>query len=138
MLIFIFFTSCTNVRGFDSWDNDDEDCDYYNCNTVEPFDAVLNIKFTRNNQNQNPIIFVKTGYYEDGVVCGEIKTDTVNGDIAHIREPLDFNYSVYTIYKRGNDTILVIDGAYVHKIHYQECDSTCWQIKNANFNLKLK
>ncbi len=127
-------------NGYDDFGDDDagNNCDYSNCNGIEPFNTDLYIKFTRNKENPNPKIFLMSGFYEDGVIIDSISTDTVSGKIAVFNVALNIQYTVFCKYKSGNAQITAIDGAFVQKKSYTVCDSVCWQIKNNFFNIKLK
>lgn len=118
----------------------DDDCDYYNCNSVEPFYTYLEIDFSRTLENPNPNIYIMLGDFEDNNIIDTIKTDTIEDYLFSTETSvlLNYNYTVYAEYYVGNDTILAIDGAFVHKESYTECDSTCWKVKNNYFNVKLK
>ena len=122
----------------DFGDEDQNNCDFTNCNGVEPFSTNLYIKFSRNKENPNPEIFLMSGFYEDGTIIDSISTDTVAGNIAVFNVPLKNQYTVFAKYKSANAQITAIDGAFVLKKTYTECDSICWQIKNNFFNIKLK
>jgi len=140
-IIFIFAAlillfGCNNDNLKDS--SYDDDCDYSSCETVEPFYTDISIKFTRNAENPNPTIYLMNGYYDEGSIIDSIETDTVSGKIASKSVLLNFQYTVFIKYISGTDTIIAIDGDYVHKNTYNECDSICWAVYNTKFNLKLK
>ena len=137
LLIIIFFVACAqdNLKDFDDYD---DDCNYENCNTQEPFFTDLEIKFTRNAENPSPEIYLLLDKYEDNEIIDTINTDSISGDIAWINVAIGQYYTVYTVYHENNDTIVAIDGNFVLKETYTECDSLCWQVKNTVFNIKLK
>lgn len=139
IIIAFLLLGCQNTitKSFDD-DDDFNDCDYSTCNTEEPFVAEISVKFTRNSENLNPVIYIMNGYYDNGTIIDSIETDTVDGNVAKKTLPLNFQYTVFTKYQKSADTIIAIDGAYVYKKTYQECDSTCWDIYNTKFNIKLK
>ena len=137
-LVFVFLAvliGC-NSNYKDGWESDD--CDYSDCNTVEPVSAFVSIKFTRNEANPNPTIYVMRGFFDNGVIIDTIKTDTVSAFEADLTLPVNFQYTFFTKYVDGNDTIIAIDGAYVRKKSRTECDSICWSVENTIFNIKLK
>jgi len=135
-LIFIF-SACSNQLKSD-FDDDSSDCDYYDCNTEEPFSTQILVKFTRNSENPNPIIYLKSGYYDTSEVIDTVKTSSISGNVANFDVYLNHRYTVYTNYKSGDKNITAIDGKIVLKESRIECDSTCWSIKNNVFNIKLK
>jgi len=137
LLFVFFFISCESQL---KYDEEDYDCDYSSCTTEEPFYADLQINFTRNEENPNPTIYVVSGYYEENTVIKTIKTDTIENYMFSVTVPVNINsqYCVYAVYKKGNDTITAIDGAYVYKDYYNVCDSVCWRTHNSYFNIKLK
>lgn len=136
--IFLFLTilvAC-NSDYKNNWESDD--CNYSDCNTVEPVFADVSVTFTRNEANPSPTIYVKRGFYDNGVIIDTIKTDTVSGFWADIMLTVDFQYTFYTKYIDGKDTIIAIDGGYVRKKSRKECDTICWSVENTMFNIKLK
>lgn len=118
----------------------DDECDYSNCNGYEPYDVFLDIRFSRTEQTPNPNIYIMLGDFEDMHIIDTIKTDTIENYIfwTEILVPLNYNYTVFAEYFKGDDTIAVIDANFVFKDSYYECDSTCWRVNNENFNVKLK
>jgi len=132
ILVLAFFTSCTNQFS-NSFDYDDDfggDCDYSSCDGIEPYFADIYIKFTRNNENPNPKIYLMSGFYENGVVIDSVSTDTIDGEKVIINVNLNYQYTVFIKYVSGENIITAIDGAYVHKSSYMVCDSVCWNVNN--------
>lgn len=137
VFLILLFSACSNQLKSD-FDDDSSDCDYYNCNTEEPFSAQIFVKFTRNSENPNPIIYLKSGYYDTGELIDTVKTSSISGNVANFDVYLNRRYTVYTDYKSGDKNITAIDGKIVIKESRIECDSTCWSVKNNVFNIKLK
>ena len=134
-LLLVVLLGC-NSNYKDGWESDD--CDYSDCNTLEPVSADISVRFTRNESNPTPTIYVMRGFYDNGVIIDTIKTDTVSAFTADLVLPVDFQYTFFTKYIDGKDTIIAIDGGYVAKKSRTECDSICWTVENTNFNIKLK
>ncbi len=138
ILIFSFLIfSCDKKKSFY---DDYEECDYSNCISVEPYYADLRISFSRTAENPNPKIYVMRGFFENQNFIDTICTDSLEDYLfyAELFVPLNYNYTLAAEYFVDDDTIWVIDGKYVYKKFYYECDSTCWNTYNTNFNLKLK
>ncbi len=138
LLLVLSLVAC-NTR-LSLMDDGTEGCDYSQCNSQEPQFAVLNVKFTRSIVQRNPNIFLMVGRFEDQNYLDTIRTDTVPAyrDFVMIPVDIDHYYTVVAQYIRGKDTIYAIDGSYVYKTFYYQCDSVCWQIKGYNLNVKLK
>lgn len=132
----IFSCNASNLKDFD----DDDDCTNFTCDTIEPFYTNINIKFSRSNEYPNPTIHIISGHYGEGTIYKEIQTDSLENYIFDIDVEVRINayYTVYTKYIVNNDTITAIDGDFVYKESYIECDYECWQIKNSHFNISLK
>ena len=137
LLIVSMALSC-NTNNFKDFDDDDYDCDYSTCNTVEPFYADIKVKFSRDIDNPAPVIYLLSGYYEENKILDTIATDTISDNYIYINVAVGHQYTVYTVYKSGNDTIVAIDGNFVTKESYEMCDSLCWEVENTVFNIKLK
>ncbi|MBN2890307.1 MAG: hypothetical protein JXL97_00435 [Bacteroidales bacterium] len=136
-IIALLLSSCENTAKSMYYD---EECDYSNCDGYEPFYTYLDIRFSRTNENPNPLIYIMIGDFEEQNIIDTIKTDTIENYMfwTEIEVPLNFNYTVCAEYLIGDDTIMVIDGNYVYKKTHYVCDSTCWDTYNENFNVKLK
>ncbi len=129
MLFFIL--SCKDT-------NNSVDCssyDYSDCNTVEPFDGRLFINLSINSENPAVPITIYKGKLEDNDV---ILKDTVTTDKYDTLLPIDNYYTVTAKYKKGNTVIVAVDGDKISKNKTKTCDSTCWSVKTASVNVKLK
>lgn len=140
LVLILLFSACSNQvkSNYDGVSSDYSDCDYYNCDSEEPFSTQIYVKFTRNSENPNPVIYLKNGYYDSGEVVDTFKTISIAGNVANFNVSLNQQYTVYTDYKLGDKNITAIDGKLVMKKSRVECDSTCWSITNTVFNIKLK
>ncbi len=119
---------------------DDSYCDDFSCMTEEPYYTNIEIDFSRTEETPNPIIYIAKGYYEDENIVEIINTDTVENyyfDI-YVNVAVNFYYTVYTRYRKDGEIITAIDGKYVYKESYEECDYYCWRVKNKDFNIRLK
>ncbi|MFA4850918.1 MAG: hypothetical protein WC868_11230 [Bacteroidales bacterium] len=121
-------------------DNSDNsvDCSTYNysdCNTREPFDGKLYINLSINSGNPAVPITIYKGKLEDNDV---ILKDTVTTDKYDTLLPIDNYYTVTAKYKKGNTVIVAVDGDKISKSKSKTCDSTCWSVKTASVNVKLK
>ncbi len=141
ILIIVFlsiFNACSknNIKGYYY----EDDCDYYSCNSVEPFFVDIDVLFSRTAENPNPTIYLMLGNFEDNKIIDTFYTDSVEDYLFRmdISVPLNMKYTVFAEYYVDNDTIVAIDGDFVHKDSYTECDSTCWKTYNTRFNVKLK
>lgn len=136
----LLFFSCNKLDYNNKVQKDEEDCSNFSCTTEEPHSAILKIRFTRNVQNTTPLIIVSTGYWETHVDIIKVVTDTIPQYMNYIEVsvPVDRYYTVYTSYLKNNDTIIAIDGKFVYKNKYSECETECWELKNTEFSIRLK
>lgn len=129
-MLFAILSSCYTNQYPDS----SEDCESYNCDTYEPYDAKLYITFTKNSENSDPQLLLLEGCYEDNNVIDTLPTDDTNFDIIVL---INHNYTVVAKYVKGKDTIIAIDGAYVEKKSHYECEDICWEVINGNIDVEL-
>ncbi|MBN2663687.1 MAG: hypothetical protein JXR68_08570 [Bacteroidales bacterium] len=130
----IFSCNSSNLKDYD------DDCTNFYCETNEPYYTDINIKFSRTTECPNPTIYIMLGHYGEGTIYKEISTDSLEDYIYDIDVEVSINayYTIYTKYIVNNDTITAIDGDFVYKESYVECDYECWKIKNKHFNINLK
>ncbi|MCK5846375.1 MAG: hypothetical protein KAG84_02980 [Bacteroidales bacterium] len=116
----------------------DEDCatyNYYDCNTLEPFEADLKLQFSIT-QNNNKIPFeIIEGKIEDGKT---IIYDTATTSTITFIMPLPQYYTVKATYKNGSKTIYAIDGLEMKARSIRKCDSMCWTIPTFMLDLRLQ
>ena len=137
LIVVSFFIALLLVSCFKELSNDDVDCstyDYSDCNTIEPDKAKLSVKLTINTENQSVPITIYSGKFEDNNI---FLVDTVAKDNYDTLLPIGY-YTVAAKYIKGSDTILAMDGAKTSKSKNVTCDSTCWKVTSADFNVKLK
>ncbi len=117
----------------------DDDCDYSDCQTQEPFYTEIYIDFTKIQPPDKCEIYVFQSVFENSSCIDTIQTDSsVRETIIYPHLTLTKRYYIAAKYIISGDTILAIDSKIVEKTAYTECDSVCWKIKNQYFNVKLK
>lgn len=129
----ICFCSCE-----DSTRNDSVDCnnyDYSDCDTKEPETGRLHITLSINQENPLVPITIYTGKHEENNV---FLKDTVAEEKYDTMLPVGNFYTVTAKYKKGNSTVIAVDGDNISKKNTVTCDSACWTVKNGEVNLKLK
>ena len=114
---------------------DEEDCYYNNCNTIEPFETLLSVNYTKNDQNPHPLILLMSGHYEENNIIDTLSPDSTN---LQVWVSLNHYYTVVAKYKVGNDSVIAIDGKYLEKKSYWECDSLCWKYDEGYIDVTLK
>lgn len=131
IFLFVIFATCNSNK----YKTEEYDCDYSDCETVEPMVGDFFIKLTINDENSNVPIYIYKGNYEDNNILDTIFSEK---DELYYEADLDKLYTLVAQYYKGNDTILVFDSKNFEKFSTYYCDSLCWTIKPTNFNLKLK
>jgi len=116
----------------------DEDCEtynYYDCNSVEPFEAKLTMKFTIS-KNIHWVAFeiYKGGFDENNIIV----YDTARNSTVTYNMPIPEYYSVRAIYKLEDKTLYTIDGVKMDKKSVQKCDSVCWKDANKELDLTIQ
>ncbi len=130
LIIFLFFLC------FFSCNYQNDDCNYDDCLYTEPYEGVVTIKLTINNENKKVPIWIYEGKYNDTNFL--IYSDTSEKEYYEIILPLNYQYYVKAKYYKGNKTIYAIDGVFFKKIYRSNCDSACWYIKNNEIDVRLK
>jgi hypothetical protein len=121
------FNSCED--SYDGIYNGDSSCD-----TIEPFYGYLKLKLTINAENQRVPISVYRGIIDDNEV---VYIDTVSTNNFEVSMPVDEFYSVKAKYIFDDKTIYAIDGNKIKKSSYTYGDSTCWEVRNGNIDLRI-
>jgi len=140
-ILFIVIFSCDKIQNDKNYYDDYEDpCEDFSCDTIEPLYAEIEIKFSRTTENPNPKIYIYTDYYENRKIYDTISTDTVADYYFYFyyNVPVNQYYTIVAEYQKGNDTIFAIDGNFLYTEMNVECNFNCWDIKNHNFNVSLK
>ena len=130
LFLFVITFSCKKYHVEDC-----ENYDYYNCNTVEPFEGILEIELTINNLNPRVPLVVFNGNFEDHDTAF---VDTATTKFLEIHMPTNQYYSVLAKYKTSEKTIFAVDGDDITKKSENVCDSVCWILENGKIDVKLK
>ena len=119
-------------------DVSDEDCStysYLDCNTLEPDEADLILRFTiSNNMSSIPFEIIE-GTIESGTTI--IYDTAKTSEIIYIM-PLNQYYTVKATYKNEVKTIFALDGVNMKARSTQKCDSVCWTLPKFELNLTLQ
>ena len=129
--IVLFLYSCEEIVP-------NEDCEtynYYDCNSVEPFEAELKMSFTIS-KNIHWVAFeiYKGGFDENNIIV----YDTAWNSTVTYNMPIPEYYSVRAIYKLEDKTLYTIDGVKMDKKSVQKCDSVCWKDANKELDLTIQ
>jgi hypothetical protein len=106
-----------------------------NCNTVEPTSAQLRVNVTNDQENPAVPIAVYYGDVSDSVLYFR---DTLTTGTTYDGVALNQKYAATAKYRRGNTTIIAIDGARTKLKRTKDCGDTCYEVTNAVMHLKLK
>ncbi len=119
--------------------NSNVDCenpDYSNCNTIEPTAGSVTILVTKEDKNSRVPLALYRGKF--GSHESRIFYDTVTVVDTSVTLPLNTDYYAIATYLRNGKTIYTVDGIYLEKKSKRVCDSTCWSVKNAEIDVRLK
>ncbi|MCX7861792.1 MAG: hypothetical protein N2449_02220 [Bacteroidales bacterium] len=128
IILFLLITLCSC--------NIEEDCDYSDCLPYEPYESEMYIQTTIDKNNDSIPIWIYEGKYDEDNQL--IFVDTVTKDNYFIILPLNHYYFVKAKYIKNNKIVYAIDGVYFKKYKRNECDSTCWTVKNKTLDVQLK
>ena len=131
LLVAIMFASCNKDSNVDC-----ENYDYSSCNTIEPDEGELSIIVTKQTVNSMVPVSLYKGKY--GVTATLIYSDTVSEVELKFNVMLNEDYYAIAKYESGGKAIYAIDGTYFKKVGQTTCDSTCWKIKGAEIDIRLK
>lgn len=112
----------------------DVDCD--ECYFPEPDTADLILKFTINDENP----FVPYVLYKGNIEEANIDwIDTAYQEKEYLPSAIDEFYSIKAFYKKGDQTLIVVDGDKL-KTNYTSdvCNTECWTIKGGSLDLRIK
>ena len=115
-----------------------EDCenyDYQDCNTVQPYEAKLQINFSITSKIKSVPFEVYKGYVEDNNLFFR---DTAYSAFLEYDVPVDNYYTVKAIYQMEGKTLKVIDGGNIKTHSKSVCDSTCWSVNDLNLSVIIK
>jgi hypothetical protein len=105
-----------------------------NCTSAAPTTAVLNLKITINSENAYVPIAVYEGDASDSLLYFR---DTLTTATQSYTVPIDQRFSAVAKYRRGALTILAVDGDRSNLKSSDDCGDTCYNVTDANLNLKL-
>lgn len=94
-------------------------------------EGTVKLNLTINDENSKIPIQIFKGNIENGEL---LVTDTISENTASFVFPAPGSYSATAIYKRGNETVLAINGGRL-TVTTDECD--CDQGENLRLNLRL-
>ncbi len=139
-LLTIFIFSCDKIQNEKDYDDYSDDCSGFTCDTIEPLNAYIEIKFSRTSETENPDIYIYTDYYENRKIYDTLKTDSISDYYfyTYYNIPVNQYYTIIAEYHKGADTIYAIDGDFIYTEMNVECGYNCWKIKNKYFNVSLK
>lgn len=115
-----------------------EDCtdeDYANCNTIPFTDGLVEVLLSIDSSNPTAHLQLFEGNVEDGVMFFD---EIVNEDLVMIIKPEGKYYSGLAKYRKGNDSLIAIDGGKIRNITYQICEHKCNELQNAVLDLRIR
>jgi len=121
-----------------SCDNDpfviNVDCN--ECYYDEPDSAYLIVDLTINDENPSVPIVIYRGNVEGEIVE---YTDTAYKSTYYLYSPVNEYYSIEAKYKKGDKTIIAIDGDKLKTKHVTDvCDTDCYVIRGGFLDVRLK
>jgi hypothetical protein len=105
-----------------------------NCNEQKPAFGEIHLRITINAENPSVPVTVYRGNYDDGIV---VTTETFTTTTGSILLDTEERYSATASYRRGPDTILVLDEAEVGVSSEEFRDATCWTVHDGSMDLQL-
>jgi hypothetical protein len=115
--------------------NNNTDCvQSNNCQTTAPTDAGLYLKVTIDAENPAVPVAVYYGNVSDSNLYFQ---DTLTGSITY-SVSLDSKFSATAKYRQGAITVIAIDGDRTKLKTTNSCGDTCYDVKDASLDLRLK
>ena len=114
-----------------------QDCENYyyeDCNTIEPIEGSVHLKFSINQKIHSVIFDVYKGYVDEGNLF--FSDTSYDSEVDYIM-PVDQYYSVKAKYIINGVSLKVIDGGELRKTSKQVCDSTCWATNELKLDLSI-
>jgi hypothetical protein len=105
-----------------------------NCTSIAPTTADLRLKLTINSENASVPIAVYEGDASDSLLYFR---DTIAATTISYTVAVDQRYSAVAKYRRGNVTILAVDGDKTKLTSNNDCGDRCYQVTDAQLNLRL-
>jgi len=129
--VIIFNTGCDDTVS-------DEDCEtynYYDCNTIEPYEAELKLTFSiSKNITKVPFEIYKGSIEDNNIIVYDTAFSTKLSYTLEIPE----YYSVRAKYEIDGKVIYTVDGIKMDKKSVQKCDSVCWKDATKDLDLTLQ
>jgi len=132
-----FFIIICIILMFSSCRSKFDDCteqDYANCNTERPQTGRITARLTINSENRRVPVRVYEGNFEDGKL---VREDTISIKTFNYFLTPDTEYSMVARYLRDNDTIMVVNKAYIRVIRYRMCELRCYDLDKPEVDLRL-
>jgi hypothetical protein len=129
--VIIFNTGCDETVN-------EEDCDtynYYDCNTIEPYEAELKLTFSISKNITKVAFEIYKGRIEENNII--IRDTAFSTKLSYTLEIPEY-YSVRAKYEVDGKTIYTVDGVKMDKKSVQKCDSICWKDSNKELDLTLQ
>ncbi len=111
------------------------DCDYSDCNTYRPEEGLVHLQVSNTDANRDIPIIIYRGRIDakDTVLIDTIRT---GGKDYYL--PVDQYYSARAEYQKDGNKWYVVDGDQLKLKSNVVCDSTCYEVKDINLDLRLK
>lgn len=127
ILPLLALAACTRNNG---------DCDVNTtCYTSRPDSGYVNLNVTDQGTNGHVPVTIYEGDVEDNKVMVQ---DTLYGASGAYYLPVSKRYSARAVYVKGGITTFVYDGDKVKVLKFWNCDEKCFDVEEANMDLKLK
>jgi hypothetical protein len=119
---------------FSCSDSDYDDCNNQDCLSTYPTTGSITVKVSPDLLNYSIPVRIYAGHYDDGEL---IREDTIYDDSKKYVLIPGMYYSVAAKYKTESGEITVVDGDRIDIVSHNDCDSTCYTVKDAKVNCKL-
>lgn len=104
------------------------------CYTEKPTVLYADLKLS----SRSNIDSIKVNYYRGNVDDGELLiTFFTEASNEYIESPVGHNYSAEAIYYLKDKTIIVVDGHRIRASSFTNCDDTCWNWDDIEFEMEL-
>jgi hypothetical protein len=114
-----------------------EDCtqsDYDACITEWPWDGLVYVNITINAENREVPVEIFKGNFEDGHLIHEF---TYRSRRTTVRLDTETLYSFTATYKKGDQTIVAVDGGEIKVIQYTMCEESCYEAQEIEIFLTI-
>lgn len=128
ILICVIFSGC--IQNFEVC----IDWDYENCNSTPPETTFVTAHLTINSEVSYVIVKLFQGYWDQNLL---IRQDTVFSNTITYEIYAGQKYSMSATYRKGDMTIVAIDGGMSEVELYQVCESDCYKAEDLYFNLRI-